>query len=86
MFQDKGLTYIEKAKVTPVFRSVINSGGKMETRIEKLADHLGGRSSTHPQNYIAKLKQYADLVLEEYDIPDENLESSAEAKSEKLAA
>ena len=56
-------TYIEQADVTPVFRSVVDSGGQLVTRIEKLADHLGGRSRVHPPDYIAAITRYADLVL-----------------------
>ena len=57
------LTYIEKANVTPVFRSSSDSSGKILTRIEKLADHLDGRSISHPQDYIAEINRYAKLVL-----------------------
>ena len=56
-------TYIEKATVTPVFRSVTESGGRIRTRLEKLADHLDGRSNSHHPGYIAEIKRYADLVL-----------------------
>ena len=61
----QGRTYIETARVTPVFRSSIDHDGKILTRIEKLADHLDGRSDSHSQDYIAELKRYADLALGE---------------------
>lgn len=56
-------TYIETARATPVFRSAVESDGRIVTRIEKLADHLDGRSRVHPPEYIAAIKRYADLVL-----------------------
>ncbi|MCP4392796.1 MAG: CapA family protein [Alphaproteobacteria bacterium] len=84
-FQGKELTYIEKTSVTPVFRSYTDNDGKVMTRIEKLTDHLDGNSN-HPHDYIAEIKQYADLVLGEYDLSDENLRDSVEAKSQKLAS
>ncbi len=61
--QGEDVTYIEKASVTPVFRSSTDSGGKMLTRIEKLTEHLDGRSISHPPDYIVEIKRYADLVL-----------------------
>lgn len=64
-------TYIETARVTPVFRSYTESDGKVFARIEKLADHLGGRSNAHPPGYIAEIKRYADLVLGGYELTDE---------------
>jgi poly-gamma-glutamate capsule biosynthesis protein CapA/YwtB (metallophosphatase superfamily) len=64
-FQGQTPTYIEKAKVTPIFRSAVDRGGKTLTRIEKLADHVDGRSTTHSRDYIAKIQSYADLVLGE---------------------
>jgi poly-gamma-glutamate capsule biosynthesis protein CapA/YwtB (metallophosphatase superfamily) len=57
------VTYIEAAKVTPIFRSAVNQGGKTLTRIEKLADHIDGRSRSHPREYVAKISDYAELVL-----------------------
>ena len=56
-------TYIEDATVTPVFRSVVDSHGKLLTRIEKLTDHIGSRSNVHPQNYISRIEDYVDLIL-----------------------
>lgn len=56
-------TYIEKADVTPVFRSYSDSDGKILARIERLADHLDGRSDAHTPDYITAIKRYADLVL-----------------------
>lgn len=56
-------TYIEAARVTPVFRSTVDNASALETRIEKLADHLGGASGLHSPEYIAELKRYAELVL-----------------------
>jgi hypothetical protein len=58
----------------------------MLTRIEKLADHLGGRSSTHQQDYIAEIKRYADLVLGDYDVPAEKARKSVGTKPAKVAA
>lgn len=60
-------TYIETAKVTPVFRSTVDNAGTLETRIEKLADHLHGASDVHAPEYVAALKRYADLVLDELE-------------------
>lgn len=57
------VTYIESAQVTPVFRSVVTEGGRTVSRIEKLADHIDGRSQVHPADYIAEIKRLADLVL-----------------------
>jgi poly-gamma-glutamate synthesis protein (capsule biosynthesis protein) len=57
------VTYIEAAKVTPIFRSAVDHGGKTLTRIEKLADHVDGRSRSHPPEYVAKIADYAELVL-----------------------
>lgn len=62
-FQGEDRTYIEKADVTPVLRSAVDSGGATVTRIEKLADHLDGKSRIHSPAYIAEIKRYADLVL-----------------------
>ncbi|ODR99445.1 hypothetical protein AUC68_05625 [Methyloceanibacter methanicus] len=56
-------TYIETATVTPVFRSNVVRSGALETRIEKLSDHLDGASDRHAPKYVAELKRYADLVL-----------------------
>jgi poly-gamma-glutamate synthesis protein (capsule biosynthesis protein) len=86
MFESRELTYIEKARVTPVFRSAIDSGGRTLTRIEKLADHVDGRSTRHPREYIAKIKSYADLVLGEDVLSDEQLATWVEGKPSKVAA
>lgn len=59
----KALTYIEKAGVTPVFRSCLNINGRLVTKIEKLSDHVNGQSRFHTMDYIAEIKRYADLVL-----------------------
>ncbi|ODR96280.1 hypothetical protein AUC70_15430 [Methyloceanibacter stevinii] len=56
-------TYIEGACVTPVFRRSVDNSGTLETRIEKLSDHLDGASGLHCPEYIARMKRYADLVL-----------------------
>jgi poly-gamma-glutamate synthesis protein (capsule biosynthesis protein) len=85
-FQGRNLTYIEKAGVTPVFRRYVDDGGKILTRIEKLADHLGGRMGTHQQDYIAEIKRYADLVLGDYDVPDEQPGESVRTRPAKVAA
>jgi poly-gamma-glutamate synthesis protein (capsule biosynthesis protein) len=61
--QGKNLTYVEKVSVTPIFRSAVDRGGKTLTRIEKLADHIGGRSDRHPRDYLAAIERYARLVL-----------------------
>lgn len=61
--QGREVTYIENAKVTPVFRSYAERGGRMVSRIERLADHVDGRSTVHPPDYMAEIKRYADLVL-----------------------
>ena len=49
--------------MTPVFRSAVDRGGVTATRIEKLTDHIDGKSRIHPPTYIAEIKRYADLVL-----------------------
>jgi len=85
-FQGRNLTYIEKVGVTPVFRRYVDDGGKMLTRIEKLADHLGGRMGTHQQDYIAEIKRYADLVLGVYDVADEKAGEPVGIKPAKVAA
>jgi poly-gamma-glutamate capsule biosynthesis protein CapA/YwtB (metallophosphatase superfamily) len=59
----KDVTFVERSTVTPVFRSAIDKDGQTETRLEKLSDHIDGRSTRHPQDYIAAIKRYADLVL-----------------------
>jgi poly-gamma-glutamate synthesis protein (capsule biosynthesis protein) len=56
-------TFIEKADVTPVFRSCVSNDGVLETRIEKPADHLDGRSSLHLSEFIVEIERYAALVL-----------------------
>jgi poly-gamma-glutamate capsule biosynthesis protein CapA/YwtB (metallophosphatase superfamily) len=73
--QGRDLTYIEKARATPVFRNYINCDGKILTRIEKLSDHLHGRGAQ--QDHIANIKRYADLVLGAYDLSDERVKDSA---------
>jgi poly-gamma-glutamate capsule biosynthesis protein CapA/YwtB (metallophosphatase superfamily) len=56
-------TYIEDADVTPIFRSAVDNADGVETRLEKLTDHLGGRSTRHSAEYIAQIERYARLVL-----------------------
>ena len=56
-------TCIEKADVTPVFRGCVSNDGVLETRIEKPADHLDGRSSLHLSEFIVEIERYAALVL-----------------------
>jgi poly-gamma-glutamate capsule biosynthesis protein CapA/YwtB (metallophosphatase superfamily) len=75
--QGRNLTYIEKARATPVFRNYTSSGDKILTRIEKLAGHLDGRGGSARQDHIANIKRYADLVLGAYDLPDEKLKDAA---------
>ena len=82
-YNGKELTYIENTKVTPIFRSAVGKNDKTETRLEKLADHLDGRSKRHPRKYIAKIKQYADLVLGKDWNADKN---STTSSNEKIAA
>lgn len=74
--QGKDLTYIEKAKVTPIFRSTVDQGGTTLTRIERLADHVRGRSDRHPPNYIAAIERYARLVLGD-DVVDADRQTSS---------
>jgi len=76
LFQGKDRTYIEEASATPVFRSYTENDGKTRARIEKLADHLDGRSDAHPPGYIAEIKRYADLVLGDTDSSDEQLRAA----------
>lgn len=59
----KARTYIERAAVTPTFRSAVSVDGEILTRIEKLADHVGGRSKSHPRRYIGRIRRYAERVL-----------------------
>jgi hypothetical protein len=56
-------TYIEKAAATPVFHSTRDEDGQTVTRIEKLADHLGGRGSAPAPAYVSEIKRWAELVL-----------------------
>jgi poly-gamma-glutamate capsule biosynthesis protein CapA/YwtB (metallophosphatase superfamily) len=73
-FQGKEVTYIQNAKVTPIFRSCININGKLVTKIEKLADHLNGQNRLHSQEYISDIKRYVDLVLgDQCDLQDEKV-------------
>lgn len=62
-FQGKNFTYVEKSTVTPIFRSIVHSRGKIVTRLEKLKNHLHGNMSPHPKDYINAIKYYSDLVL-----------------------
>ena len=75
-----------RARVTPVFRNTIDHGGQRVMRIEKLSDHIKGRSGDPQRNYIAEIKRYADLVLGDYQSTDEQVRDSATAKSTKIAA
>lgn len=59
----KGVTYVQESTVTPIFRSAVDKDGQTETRLEKLSDHIDGRSTRHSPDYIAAIKGYADLVL-----------------------
>lgn len=61
----KDRTYIDAASVTPVFRGSTDQDGRRMTRIEKLADHLDGRSSAYDPGHIDRIRQYAALVLGE---------------------
>ncbi len=61
--QGQERTYIEKVCVTPIFRSAVKNAEGVETRLEKLADHLNGRSTRHSADYIAQIEDYARLVL-----------------------
>jgi len=62
-FDGSQKTFIEKADVTPVFRSCVSNDGVLETRIEKPADHLDGRSALHLSEFIVEIERYAALVL-----------------------
>ncbi|MEO5337160.1 MAG: CapA family protein [Magnetospirillum sp. WYHS-4] len=61
--QGREATYIESARVTPIFRSAADEGGRLVTRLERLADHVDGRGTRHPPAYIAEIKRLSDLVL-----------------------
>ncbi len=61
--QGQERTYIEEVCVTPIFRSAVSNAEGVETRLEKLADHLDGRSTRHSADYIAQIEYYARLVL-----------------------
>lgn len=63
VLQGSERTYIENARVTPVFRSVFTEDGKIISRIEKLADCLNRKNNVHSSAYINRIKNYADLVL-----------------------
>lgn len=84
--QGKEVTYVEKARVTPVFRSYSDHGDQRVMRIEKLSDHIRGRSAGPRRNYIAEIKHYADLVLGDYESTDERVQDSATTKTTKIAA
>lgn len=62
-YKGNEVTYVEKATATPIFRSAIDKEGETETRLEKLSDHIDGRSTRHAQDYIAAIKRFADLVF-----------------------
>ncbi len=63
--QGQERTYIEEVRVTPIFRSAVNNTEGVETRLEKLADHINGRSTRHSADYIGQIEYYARLVLGE---------------------
>lgn len=60
--QGNEVTYIERAEVTPVFRTRVNEGGQQLTRIEKLADQLDNPGVAQAA-YIQQINRYAKLVL-----------------------
>jgi len=59
----KEITLVERAETTPIFRSVTYPNGEPVTRLEKLSDHVDGRSQTHDPEYINRIAQYARHVL-----------------------
>jgi poly-gamma-glutamate synthesis protein (capsule biosynthesis protein) len=69
--QGETKTYIESAKITPVFRGTFETNGRVQSRVEKLADHIHGRSTLYAASRIAKIKHYANLVLGNRDFWDE---------------
>ncbi|WP_425045799.1 CapA family protein [Primorskyibacter sp. S87] len=56
-------TFINDVRVTPVFRTLTQNDGIDVTRIERLSDHLAPNASPYSQEYVARIKNYADLVL-----------------------
>lgn len=56
-------TYIQSARVTPVFRSVIETAGKTITRIEKLDDYIKKPCKYHAPSYLNQVRRYARVVL-----------------------
>lgn len=63
----KDATYVETARVTPVFQSSVVADERLLTTIEKLSDHLGRPDGPHPERYVAQMKAYADLVLGDHE-------------------
>ena len=60
---EKEATYIEQTEATPVFRSAIESEGKIITQIEKLSDHVDGKNNRHTKEYISEIERFAQIVL-----------------------
>lgn len=56
-------TYLDYAATTPVFRTYVHERGRMVTRIERLADHVGYGGSPFPDEYISRIREHAELVL-----------------------
>lgn len=56
-------TYLTTSQVTPVFRSCVVEGDKWVSRIEPLADHVEGKSTAHPRDYIDTMAGYANKIL-----------------------
>jgi len=54
-----------KANTASSRRTAFSTTKQIVTRLEKLTDHLDGRSTAHKRTYIAAMKRYADLVFGE---------------------
>jgi poly-gamma-glutamate synthesis protein (capsule biosynthesis protein) len=60
---DKSATYIKEADIIPVFRGHIDKNGQSVMCIEKLEDHAK-TNSPYPKEYINKMNEYAELILD----------------------
>lgn len=61
-------TYIEEAKVTPVFQNVFVENGAIHSRLEILENYLNEPNGVHSSAYMDQIKEYAALVLGAGDV------------------
>lgn len=63
VFRGREITYIESARTTPVFRRYVGEGKRLRVQIEKLQE----TGATEPEEYLAEIRKYAELVLGKED-------------------